>query len=114
LSCAIPLGAAKAPPTLPPGADAFRGDSEETQLGSIFTRIASFDNPSKDVNEPFESVAKKSEWFSLPTGLSCKESSFVAEHHRRKRLAVTLDDKSPIYKRTLLSGETSAVSAQAL
>jgi hypothetical protein len=49
-------------------------------LGSIFTRIASFDNPSKDVNEPFESVAKKREWFSLPTEIELffKESSFMA------------------------------------
>src|SRR6266487_2042753 len=36
------------------------GDSEETQAVSIFTRIASFDNPSKDVYYPFQAVGTKS------------------------------------------------------
>jgi len=46
------------------------GDSEETQVALIFTRIASFDNPSKDVNDPFELVRheKHTLFLSHPEG----------------------------------------------
>jgi hypothetical protein len=56
----VTLGAAKkAPLTLPPRRPCIRlGDCEEAQAVSIFTRIAAFDNPSKDVNQLFELVAK--------------------------------------------------------
>jgi len=54
-----PLGASKAPTTVPPeGSHAFGGGPKETRVVSIFTLIASFDNPSKDANEPFESVGE--------------------------------------------------------
>src|SRR5438874_5480052 len=54
-----PLGASKAPTTVPPeGSHAFGGGPKETRVVSIFTLIASVDNPSKDANEHFESLGE--------------------------------------------------------